>query len=113
MELTGPALARLAASARSRHEIELPERRADMTRSRLVGRLGFTLIEMMIAMIITLMIVFAMVEAFRWVGETTTDGRAAIEMLGQIRHVRFRYEDDLSRCTVPLEPWKTDAANYR
>jgi hypothetical protein len=64
---------------------------------------------MMIALVITLMIVFAMVEAFRWVGETTTDGRASIEMLGQIRHARFRLEDDLSRCTASLAPWGANA----
>ncbi len=69
-------------------------------------RRGFTLVEMMIALIITLMIVFAMVEAFSWVGETTTQGRAAIEIATQIRHARFRLEDDCSRCTVRLVPFE-------
>jgi prepilin-type N-terminal cleavage/methylation domain-containing protein len=82
-------------------------RQADTAQGR--RRRGFTLVEMMIALVITLMIVFAMVEAFRWVGESTTDGRASIEMLGQIRHARARLEDDLSRCTVPLDPWRTTA----
>jgi len=72
-----------------------------MVRIHSPGRRGFTLVEMMIAMIITLMIVFAMVQAFKWVGETTTEGRAVIEMLGQIRHARFRWEDDWTRRTVP------------
>jgi len=70
--------------------------------SRSIGRGGVTLVEMMIALVITLMIVFAMVEAFRRVGETTTDGRASIEMLGQIRSARVRLEEDLSRCTIPV-----------
>jgi type II secretory pathway component PulJ len=69
--------------------------------SRSVGRGGVTLVEMMIAMIITLMIVFAMVEAFRRIGETTTDGRAVIEMLGQMRSARSILENDVSRCTIP------------
>lgn len=74
---------------------------------------GFTLVEMMIALVITLLIVFAMVEAFRWIGETTTVGRAVIEMLGQMRHARYRLEDDLSRCTVPLEPWRTEGGQHQ
>lgn len=74
-----------------------------MFRSRSIGRGGVTLVEMMIALIITLMIVFAMVEAFRRIGETTTDGRATIEMLGQIRHCRVLMEEDISRCTIPVE----------
>lgn len=72
-----------------------------MFRSRSIGRGGVTLVEMMIAMIITLMIVFAMVEAFRRIGETTTDGRAVIEMLGQMRQARRIVEEDISRCTIP------------
>jgi prepilin-type N-terminal cleavage/methylation domain-containing protein len=66
---------------------------------------GFTLIEMMIAMVITLMMVFAMVEAFKWIGDATTDGRAQIEMAGQIRAARYRLELDLNGATVPLRPW--------
>lgn len=71
--------------------------------SRSLGRGGVTLVEMMIALIITLMIVFAMVQAFSRIGETTADGRATIEMLGQIRHCRVLMEEDISRCTIPVE----------
>jgi prepilin-type N-terminal cleavage/methylation domain-containing protein len=74
-------------------------------------RRGFTLVEMMIAMVITLMVVYAMVEAFRWIGEATTEGRATIELSGQLRQARFRLEDDLARCTAPLVPWKLTAGN--
>jgi hypothetical protein len=70
--------------------------------SRSIGRRGVTLVEMMIAMIITLMIVFAMVEAFRRIGETTTDGRAVIEMLGQMRGARSAIENDITRSTIPV-----------
>src|SRR5205085_3640376 len=70
--------------------------------SRSIGRGGVTLVEMMIAMIITLMIVFAMVEAFRRIGETTTDGRAVIEMLGQMRSARALIERDVTRSTIPM-----------
>lgn len=69
--------------------------------SRSIGRGGVTLVEMMIAMIITLMIVFAMVQAFARIGETTTDGRAVIEMLGQMRQARIIVEEDIGRCTIP------------
>lgn len=69
--------------------------------SRSVGRGGVTLVEMMIAMIITLMIVFAMVQAFARIGETTADGRAVIEMQGQMRQARLIIEEDISRCTIP------------
>jgi hypothetical protein len=83
-----------------------------MLQSRRTGRRGLTLVEMMIAMVITLMIVFAMVQAFQWVGETTTDGRAVIEMLGQIRQARSRLENDLGHLTVvPVRPWGNDPDN--
>jgi hypothetical protein len=70
--------------------------------SRSIGRGGVTLVEMMIALIITLMIVFAMVQAFRTIGETTTDGRAVIEMLGQMRGTRAVIENDITRSTIPV-----------
>ncbi len=76
-----------------------------------LARGAFTLIEMMIAMVITLMMVFAMVEAFKWIGDATTDGRAQIEMSGQIRAARYRLELDLNGVTVPLKPW-VDADSF-
>jgi hypothetical protein len=78
--------------------------------TRSVGRGGVTLVEMMIAMIITLMIVFAMVQAFARIGETTADGRAVIEMQGQMRQTRFIFEEDISRCTIPVA--MRDPAGY-
>jgi len=82
-----------------------------MARMYWLSRRAFTLVEMIIALVITLVIVFAMVEAFRWVGDSTTDGRAVIEMLSQIRHANHRLQDDLQRCTVPLTLWNDASEN--
>jgi hypothetical protein len=71
---------------------------------------AFTLIEMMIALVITMMMVFAMVEAFQYIGEATTAGRAQIEMAGQLRAARYRLELDLNGVTVPMRPWGDNQA---
>ena len=69
-----------------------------------VSRHGMTLIEMLVAMTITLMIVFAMVRLFQSLGDSITVGRAAIERSGQLRNVLDRFQHDLDRLTVRATP---------
>ncbi|MCO6459348.1 MAG: prepilin-type N-terminal cleavage/methylation domain-containing protein [Pirellulaceae bacterium] len=66
---------------------------------------GFTLIEMLVAVTITLVIILAMVQVFQVVGDNVSTGRAILEMQGQLRVVALRLQQDLEGVTVPVRPW--------
>jgi len=78
--------------------------------SRRPRRDGFTLVELLVAMAVTLILIFALAQAFAIVGETVSEGRAAIEMAGTLRGVAHRLQDDLSGITVAVRPWADDAS---
>lgn len=61
---------------------------------------AFTLIELLIAMTLTLMLVYAIAQFYAYVGETVRDGRAQIEMGGQLRAAAQRLQQDLAELTV-------------
>jgi prepilin-type N-terminal cleavage/methylation domain-containing protein len=61
---------------------------------------GFTLVELLIAMTLTLMLVYAIAQFYAFVGETVRDGRAQIEMGGQLRAVTQRLRQDFAELTV-------------
>ncbi len=61
---------------------------------------AFTLIELLIAMTLTLMLVYAIAQFYAYVGETVRDGRAQIEMGGQLRAAVQRLQQDLAELTV-------------
>ncbi|MFN0018223.1 MAG: type II secretion system protein J [Pirellulaceae bacterium] len=67
-------------------------------RSRLAR--GFTLVELLIAMTLTLMLVYAVAQFYAFMGETVRDGRAQIEMGGQLRAVSLRLQQDFAELTV-------------
>ena len=69
---------------------------------------AFTLVEMLVAMAVTLILIFALSQAFALVGDTVAKGRAAIEMTGNLRAVANRLQADLGGVTVAVRPW-TDA----
>lgn len=71
---------------------------------------AFTLIEMLIAMVLTLLLVYAIAEFYAYVGETVKDGRALIEMGGQMRAAVQRLKADLDLLTVPVTTWIDDGA---
>src|SRR3954469_14014550 len=88
-----------------------PKRRGVMTRRHLgyrtrrprVGNLlprGFTLLELLIAMTLTLLLVYAIAQFYSFVGETVRDGRAQIEMGGNLRAATQRLRQDLAELTV-------------
>jgi prepilin-type N-terminal cleavage/methylation domain-containing protein len=66
-------------------------------------RRGFTIVEMMIAMALTLIMVYAIAEFYAYVGETVRDGRAKIELSGALRTATQRLKDDLDSVTVRMQ----------
>lgn len=69
------------------------------------SRSGFTLVEMLIALALTLILVYAIAHFYAIVGDSVKDGRGMIEMNQQLRAVVERLKDDLDRLTVPVVPW--------
>src|SRR5437016_408852 len=63
--------------------------------ARLGGRAGFTLVEMLIAMTITLVMMGAVVTLFANISNSVRNRRATIEMSSQLRHVRNVLQQDL------------------
>lgn len=75
-------------------------RRACVTR-----RGAFTLLELLVAMALTLIMVYAIAEFYSYVGDTVRDGRAIIEMGGNMRTAVDQLQDDLNSLTVrPIPP---------
>src|SRR5687768_4536190 len=68
-------------------------------------RPAFTLIELLIAMVLTLILVTAIAQFYAVVGDSVKDGRAIIEMGGQLRAAVERLKDDLDLNTVTTTPW--------
>ena len=67
-------------------------------------RRGFTLVEMMIAMVLTLIMVWAIAEFYARVGEVVKDGRAMIDQRSAMRTATQRMIEDLSLVTVVPAP---------
>jgi prepilin-type N-terminal cleavage/methylation domain-containing protein len=70
---------------------------------------GFTLVEMLVAMAITLILILALAQAYAVVGQTLAEGRAIIELAGSFRFVAHRLQDDLDRGTVIVRPPLSEA----
>ena len=71
------------------------------------GRLrgGFTLVEMLVAMALSLIIVLAVTQVFRLVGDNVLAGRAVQEMSGQLRATASQLQRDLEGLSVSVRPW--------
>ncbi len=67
---------------------------------------GLTLVEMLMAMAITLIMMAAVVNLFANVGASVRNRRATIEMNGQLRMVRMRLYNDLVGATCPTLTWQ-------
>ncbi|EMI54963.1 prepilin-type N-terminal cleavage/methylation domain-containing protein [Rhodopirellula sallentina] len=65
---------------------------------------GFTLVEMLIAMAITLLMMAAVARAFAFVGASVRDSRGNLTLSSDLRDITTRLDDELRRCTVSLEP---------
>lgn len=68
------------------------------------NRSGLTLVEMMVSVALTLMVVFAMVRIFESLGNNVTDGRAMIDMSGNLRAAAQMLRSDLEGLTVTTTP---------
>jgi prepilin-type N-terminal cleavage/methylation domain-containing protein len=68
-------------------------------------RKGFTLVEVLVAMAITLLIMATIVTVFSQIGTSVADSRASIEMSEQVQGVRDRLQRDLGNITVSAKPW--------
>ena len=72
---------------------------------------GFTLIEMLIAMAITLVMIGAVVTLFANLSNSVRDRRAVIEMSGQFRHARNMLQQDLQGATCNGLVWQRPDEN--
>jgi prepilin-type N-terminal cleavage/methylation domain-containing protein len=86
-------------------------------RSRLVGSAhptlrGFTLVEMLVAMAITLVMMGAVVTLFANISNSVRNRRATIEMSAQLRHVRNVLQQDLQGATCPGITWQRPESNH-
>jgi len=61
---------------------------------------GFTLVELLIAMALTLMLVYAVAQFYAFVGDSVRDGRAQIEKGGNLRQAASRLQQDFAELTV-------------
>jgi hypothetical protein len=70
------------------------------------GRRGITLVEMLVALAVTLLMMGAVVTVFGFIGERVTDSRAMIETADRIRSAGHRLREDLTSITVDAIPWQ-------
>jgi hypothetical protein len=69
---------------------------------------------MLVAMALTLILVYSIAHFYAIVGDAVKDGRAMIELNQQLRAVVERLKDDLDRVTISAVPWADEggAAGY-
>ncbi|WP_390852322.1 type II secretion system protein J [Aporhodopirellula rubra] len=72
------------------------------------SRFAFTLVELLIAMAVTLIMMAALARAFAFVGERVRDGRGSVTLSAELRDVTSRLRNELEQCTVTLEPATLD-----
>ena len=73
---------------------------------------AFTLIEMLVAMAITLVMMGAVVTLFANLSNSVRNRRATTEMSGQLRHVRNVLQQDLQGATCPGVTWQRPESNH-
>jgi prepilin-type N-terminal cleavage/methylation domain-containing protein len=67
-------------------------------------RLGFTLVEMLVAMAVTLLMMAALGRAFGFVGTKVRESRADTELANKLRDMTTRLSNEMKQCTVSLQP---------
>lgn len=73
---------------------------------------AFTLVEMLVAMAITLVMMAAVVTLFANVSNSVRNRRATTEMAGVLRHVRNSLQQDLQGATCPGVTWQRPDSNH-
>ena len=66
-------------------------------------RVGFTIIEVLVALTASLLIMLALTQAFKTIGDKVTASQAELELSGTLRSVAFSIRDELNRKTVKME----------
>lgn len=82
----------------------------NLLRRPLRARRALTIIEMLISMTVSLIMIYAMIRFFGDLMTSVADGRASIEMSGQLRSATDRLHSDLRGVTVPVRPWVDPAS---
>ncbi len=72
---------------------------------------GITLVEMLVAMAITLVMMAAVVTLFASVSDSVRNRRSTIELSGQLRQVRNMLQADLANATCPGLTWRRPESN--
>jgi type II secretory pathway pseudopilin PulG len=75
-----------------------------------VRRSGLTLIEIMIALTMTLIVLGAMMTAFQYASEQMQSGRALMELANRARSAESVLRSDLANVTVDVRPYAQTAA---
>jgi prepilin-type N-terminal cleavage/methylation domain-containing protein len=73
---------------------------------------GFTLVEMLVAMAITLVMMAAVVTLFANVTNGVRNRRATLELSAQMRQVRNTLQQDLQGATCPGQTWQKPESNH-
>jgi prepilin-type N-terminal cleavage/methylation domain-containing protein len=73
---------------------------------------GFTLVEMLVAMAITLVMMAAVVTLFANVTNGVRNRRATLELSSQMRQVRNTLQQDLQGATCPGQTWQKPESNH-
>ena len=89
----------------------------NMPRNPKHSRAGFTLVEMLVTTVVMLIMVLSMSQMFALIGEHVRDGRALIELQGQLRASAFRVQEDLDGLTIlartsPKLDWEVGYLEY-
>jgi prepilin-type N-terminal cleavage/methylation domain-containing protein len=70
----------------------------------IASRRGFTLIEVLVATVVTLLMMVSLAQVFKLMGDSMKQGRAALELNSRLRNVAYRIQLDLNNCTVTPKP---------
>ncbi len=73
-------------------------------RANLASSRGMTLVEMLVALTITLIMMGAVITVFGFIGEQVTDSRSIIETNDRLRSAAHRLREDLSSVTAEMMP---------
>src|SRR5687768_6336269 len=71
---------------------------------------GVTLVEMLVALVVTLIMMGAVITIFGFITERVTDSRSMIETNSRLRSAVHRLREDLSSITVEPIPWQRPEA---
>jgi len=69
------------------------------------NRTGFTLVELLVVVVVTLMFMLALTEVFKLLGDGIHSGRMNIELNGQVRAATTILQRDLDGITVSGKAW--------